>query len=188
MGLGEIEAGIRELGRRQVDEITRHAREEKAKIRQEFESRTERRCAEVTSESSQRKASVRRSILSAARLEASSMIALEKEKTVEEVFKAARERVLGLPAGRKKKLLMAMLEDRTLIDGKTVVLAGVECARLLQKNDGLAVRVQDIGDFGVIITSEDGRIAIDKRLDTALAGLKEDITSELHKMLFAQQR
>lgn len=188
MGLEEIEAGIRELGRRQVEEITRQLKEEKARIKQECENEAERRCAGITSESSRKKASLRRGILSAARLEASSMIALEKAKVVERVFNAARERILGLPARDKSRLLSTMLEDRMLIDGKPVVLAGGECAKLLQKNDGYTVRTQDIGDFGLIITSEDGRISIDKRLNTALAELKETVNPELHRMLFAQTR
>lgn len=188
MGLGEIEAGVRARGKSQVDGIIRQTKEGKARIRQECESETARRCAEIAAESSRKKAAVRRSILSAARLEASNMIALEKAKSIERVFNAARERVLELPAGGRKKLLSMMLEDRRLIDRKAVVLAGGACAKLLPKNDGFTIKIQDIGDFGFIITSEDGKISIDKRLNAALAEARETFTPELHRMLFAQPR
>lgn len=184
MGLEDIEAKIRGQGKRQADEIRLKARDEMDGISKQYEVEGRQKCDKIAVDYKKKSAALVRGILSTARLQASNLVAMEKSRIIESVFDSARNEVLKLLAEGKKKILAAMLEGKSLIDGKPVVLIEAKYAGLLPKSGGIEVKTQDIGNFGLILTSKDGLIRIDKRLNTMLKDFSEKIKPDLCEILF----
>jgi vacuolar-type H+-ATPase subunit E/Vma4 len=129
---------------------------------------------------------LRRSIVSAARLRALNLVAVEKVRAVENAFSSAKESVLNLPDSQKKNLLSKMLVDKSLIDGRVTVLIDKKYAGLLPKANGVEVKTQKLDDFGFIMTSKDGLVLVDKRLNAVLSEISEKIKPELCSILFGE--
>ena len=184
MGFEDIESKVRDKSRRQVEEIKAKTREEVSKIKSQLDQDAVDRCEKIRADCEKKSSTLRRSIVSTARLKALNKVAIEKARAIEGVFKSAKESVLNLPSDRKKKLLSKMLEDKSLIEGKVTVLIDKKYAGLLLKANGVEVKTQKMDDFGFIISSKDGMVWVDKRLDAVLDGISEKIKPDLCSILF----
>ncbi|MBM3309337.1 MAG: hypothetical protein FJY77_03700 [Candidatus Altiarchaeales archaeon] len=184
MGLRDIEAGIREKSRRQVEEIKSKTRDEISGVKNQLEMEVRDKCGKITLDSSKKSAALRRSIISNARISALNMVAVEKAKTLDSVFTSARAAVLSLLPDGKRKILSKLLVDRSLIEGRVTLLVDRKYTRLLPKLRGVEIKTQKLDDFGFILSSQDGLICVDRRLSTVLEELSERIKPELCGILF----
>ncbi|MFH1125615.1 MAG: V-type ATP synthase subunit E [Candidatus Altiarchaeota archaeon] len=186
MALEDIEAKIRAEGREQVEEIRAKAGKDIEKIKEHCNQELKQKCGKIDSDCEKKKAALRRSILSAARIKASNLVAMEKARAIAGVFEAARQEVLKLPEGDKKRIIARMLEDKSLFDEKPLVYVEEKYLKFLPKSDGFEVKKSSIGDFGIILSSRDGLITVDKRLNVLLEELSDKITPKLCEILFKE--
>jgi len=187
MGLEDINAKIRRQGRKQVEEVRAAAREKINAITREVDGHTRQKLQKMAVDYAKKSSSMRGSILSNARMQASHRIAMEKSRLIGGVFSAARERILEMPASEKKKIMSSMLADLPLIHGKPVVLVEKQYSGMLPKSRAFDVKTEDIGDFGLILTSSDGSVKIDKRISSMLAALSDQMAPELCRILFKEK-
>ncbi|MDD5112090.1 MAG: V-type ATP synthase subunit E [Candidatus Altiarchaeota archaeon] len=187
MAFEEIAAGVRAEGRAEIEEIRLNAKQEMRRLREESESETRSRLEALAAERKQNEAAVKRSVISAARRDASNRTAQAKADAVSRAFKAAGDAVLALPDAAKKKMLSAMIDRIPETKGPARVLIDSHYKQLIPAKSGATVKTQELGDFGVIIESEDGRIRVDMRLQTLLSELYETIAPEVADILFKNE-
>lgn len=186
MGLEEIEASIRGQGRKQIADLKDKASEEMKQIKRQFDGETDKECKKTSLEFEKKSESLRKGILNEARTRASNLIAVEKSRLVEQVLREAEEKVRKMPEEAKRKMLSKMLEGLD-IGEKCTLLVESQCAALIPKSAKFEVKRQELGDFGFVLSSRDGLITVDRRLDSLMQEISEKNRHEVSEILFKER-
>jgi len=175
---------IRQAGRNRADEKFRQGRQS---LQREFE----RRIADAEQLEQDKK---NRSVI-ALRSARGMEVLSAKNAVIDEVFDKAVEKLVGLPSGGYKELLLKWLGDAATGDPAELVLnardkqaIGPELLDRTNKgrNEGSAVTLAEESaeiSGGFVLRTE--RYEIDRTLDSIIADLKEDMAPEIAAELFA---
>lgn len=184
MGLGELEERLESEAeaekKRILEEAEKKAAGETARFSREVEQAYNQSCSRTLKAAEARA----KGVVGRARIEGGQKISEARKTILDEVFEESLKRVEGLSDGEKKKILKSWLEDAKSI--KNPVLRVDSAYAGLLKDSGCEVRAEDLGEFGFIAMSSDGRETMDFRASRVLEKLKPGITPKLLEILWGR--
>jgi len=186
MGLDELAGRLRQ-----------DAEQEKEKIRREAESQAQRErdkyCKDVDgafekelSKGARLAELSRKELVGNASIDAQVALSNAKQEIMNSVFEKSVEKILALSDLEKKKLLEKLAESKNQIDGKVKVLVDPKYQKLLKKTKDAEVHAEKDLGFGLVLESADGKIKIDCRITSLVAGLKNDLKPEIAQILWGE--
>ncbi len=177
--LDKIEKKIREAGDKEIEELDKEAEGRIAEIRKEIEEEGVKAFDEVLDTRKNELDLIPRRILSDARMEKKKMLDSKKTEMVEAVFEEAKARILAMNHKEKASLMKSLAANGSKDISDPVYYVDKEYVNLL---DG--AKVENIGDFGVIVRSKDGSTSVDNTLNSVMGGLELVLKPGIVKILF----
>jgi vacuolar-type H+-ATPase subunit E/Vma4 len=179
--LEKIEKKIREAGDKEIEEIDKEAEGRIAQVRNEIEEEGVKAFNEVTDTRKNELDLIPRRILSDARMERKKLVDSKKTEIVEGVFEEAKARILAMNHKEKAAVMKSLAANGSKDISDPVYYVDKEYADLL---DG--AKVENIGDFGVIVRSKDGSSSVDNTLNSVMGGLQLVLKPAIVKILFKE--
>jgi V/A-type H+-transporting ATPase subunit E len=180
---------IREEAKVQADAIRQRAREEAEKVRREILDRAQQEADRSRSQT-----------LASAQLQARTMQLEHREKLLDRVFQAAKEKLSDLQNRPDYDQLAAMLLREALVQlrvNKAEIRADQATRAILEKKALNDISSELQGQFtfadnleegrGVVIEAADGKLHYDNTLETRLKRLQSTLRSSVHKILMGEQ-
>jgi vacuolar-type H+-ATPase subunit E/Vma4 len=180
---------IREDAKAKADAIRQRAREEAEKARREILDRAQQEADRSRSQA-----------LAGAELKARTMQLEQREKLLDRVFQAAKEKLVDIQKRPDYDQLAAMLLREALVQlrvNKADVRADPATRALLEKKALNDISSELKGQFtfsdnleegtGVVIEASDGRLHYDNTLETRLQRLQSTLRASVYKILMGEQ-
>jgi vacuolar-type H+-ATPase subunit E/Vma4 len=180
---------MREEAKAKADAIRQRAQEEAEKARREILDQAQQEAERLRSQS-----------LSSAQLKARTMQLEHREKLLDRVFDAAREKLADIQTRPDYDQLAAMLLREALTQlrvDKAEIHADPATRALLEKKALKDISSELNGQFnvadnleegrGVVIDAADGRLHYDNTLETRLERLQGTLRAAVHKILMGEQ-
>jgi V/A-type H+-transporting ATPase subunit E len=180
---------MREEAKIKADAIRQRAQEEAEKVRREILDRAQQEAERLRSQS-----------LSGAQLKARTMQLESREKLLDRVFAAAREKLADVQKRPEYDQLATMLLREALTQlrvNKAHIRADQATRALLEKKALKEISSELKGEFtfaenleegrGVVIEAADGKLHYDNTLETRLERLQGTLRASVHKMLMGEQ-
>ncbi|ODS36861.1 MAG: hypothetical protein A7316_00480 [Candidatus Altiarchaeales archaeon WOR_SM1_86-2] len=181
MGLKEIEAKIREDGQKQVDDINEKADRRIKLIDERIDDYAKKQAEKVRKDKMSEIELLARQIIADANIKAKQRADKERNLVIDRVFDAAKSKILNASDKEKKEMLESLAAEGTKeIKGGAEILVDKKYAKLLK--DAVP---SDIGDFGVIIKSNDGKLKIDNTLNNRLKQMEPNLRPKIASVLFS---
>lgn len=167
-------------------------------IRQRAQAEAENARREILDRAQQEADRVRSQTVSSAQLKARTMQLEQREKLLDRVFRAAREKLVDIQKSKDYDQLAAMLLREALTQlrvNKAEVRADSATRALLEKTlKDLSSELNGqftVGDnleegTGVIVDAGDGRLHYDNTLETRLERLQSSLRASVHKILMGE--
>jgi V/A-type H+/Na+-transporting ATPase subunit E len=186
----EVDASqIREEAKTKADEIRQRAREEAEKVRREILDRAQQEADRSRSQT-----------LASAQLKARTMQLEHREKLLDRVFQAAREKLAEVEKRPDYDQLAAQLLREALVQlrvNKAQIRADQATRALLEKKALNDISSELKGQFtladnleegtGVVVEAADGRLQYDNTLETRLQRLQSILRASVYKVLMGEQ-
>lgn len=186
----EVEAKqIREEARVKADTIRQRAQEEAERVRREILERAQQEAERLRSQT-----------LASAQLKARTMQLEHREKLLDRVFRAAREKLADIHKRPDYDQLAAMLLREALVQlrvNKAEIRADQATRALLEKKALGDISSELNGEYtlgdsleegtGVIVEAADGRLHYDNTLETRLQRLQSTLRASVYKILTGEQ-
>ena len=180
---------MREDARAKADAIHQRAREQAEKARREILDQAQQEADRLRSQA-----------LASAQLKARTMQLEHREKLLDRVFQAAREKLADIPKRPDYDQLAAMLLREALVQlrvNKAEVRADPATRAILEKRALNDISSELKGEFilagnleegnGVVIEAADGKLHYDNTLETRLQRLQSTLRSSVHRILIGEQ-
>ena len=103
----------------------------------------------------------------------------EKNKLIDQVFDNARMQIMGYSDKEKTAILEALAKQGKKIIKDADILVDKKYSKLLKD-----AKPKDLGDFGVVVQSKDGKIRIDNTLNNLLKQMETDMRPKIAEVLF----
>lgn len=180
MGIEKIENKIRDAGQREMEEIKRNAEKEIRKIENEINEEALKAYREVKEKRKQELILMPRRIVSDAVMEKKKRTEEKRIEFVYRAFDTAKDRILSMDKETKKKILKNLAEEGKR-HAKNPLL-------YVDKNysDLITATAKNIGDFGVVVESEDKTLIIDNTLNNVMKRIEPNLKPRLAKILFGE--
>lgn len=180
---------MREEAKSKANAIRQRAQEEAENVRREILERAQQEAERLRSQS-----------LSSAQLKARTMQLESREKLLDRVFEAAREKLADVQKRPDYDQLAAMLLREALTQlriNKADIKADQATRALLEKKALKEISSELKGQFtfaenleegrGVVIEAAEGKLHYDNTLETRLERLQGTLRSSVHKLLMGEQ-
>ncbi len=180
---------MREEARTRADEIRQRARGDAEKARREILDKAQQEADRLRSQT-----------VSSAQLKARTMQLEHREKLLDRVFQAAREKLADIQKRPDYDQLAAMLLREALVQlrvNKAEIRADPATRAILEKKALNDISSELKGEFtfadnldegrGVVIEAADGKLHYDNTLETRLQRLQSTLRSSVHKILIGEQ-
>lgn len=180
---------LKEEAKTRADAIRQRAREEAEKEKQEILDRARQEADRLRSQS-----------LASAQLKARTMQLEDREKLLDRVFQAAREKLPEIQKRPDYPQLAATLLREALVQlrvNKAEVRADKTTRDLLEKGTLAELSNELNGQYtlgepleeglGVIVEAAEGRLHYDNTLETRLRRLQSNLRASVHKILMGEQ-
>ena len=180
---------MREEAKTKADAIRQRAREEAENVRREILERARQEADRLRSQT-----------LSSAQLKARTMQLEHREKLLDRVFEAAKEKLADIQKRPDYDQLAAMLLREALVQlrvNKAEIRADQATRTLLEKKALKDISGELNGQFtvsenleegrGVIVDAGEGRLHYDNTLETRLQRLQSTLRASVYKLLMGEQ-
>jgi vacuolar-type H+-ATPase subunit E/Vma4 len=180
---------IREEAKTQADAIRQRARVEAEKVRREILDKAQQEADRLRSQT-----------VSSAQLKARTMQLESREKLLDRVFDAAKEKLADIQKRPDYDQLAAMLLREALVQlrvNKAEIRSDPATRAILEKKALNDISSELKGQFtfadnleegsGVVIEASDGKLHYDNTLETRLQRLQSTLRSSVHKILMGEQ-
>ncbi len=179
MGLEELESRIMEDADKQIQKIEEESNKKIKEIREEIEEDANQEAEKILRKGRQEANLTYRRIIADIIIKGKHRIEKRKNSIIEDAFGRARNNILESSDPEKKKFLEKLID----MDGDEVhepqIMVDPKYANLVKE-----AKTVDIGDFGVVIQSSDGKMRIDNTLNNKINRLKTTLRAEISSMLF----
>ena len=180
---------MREEAKTKADEIRQRAQEEAEKVRREILDKAQQEADRLRSQT-----------VSSAQLKARTMQLEHREKLLDRVFQAAKEKLGDIQKRPDYDQLAAMLLREALVQlrvNKAEIRADQATRAILEKKALNDISSELKGQFtfadnleegsGVVVDAADGKLHYDNTLETRLQRLQSTLRSSVHKILMGEQ-
>ncbi len=180
---------MREEARVKSDDIRQRAQVEAEKVRREILDKAQQEADRLRSQT-----------VSSAQLKARTMQLEHREKLLDRVFQAAKEKLSDIQKRPDYDQLAAMLLREALVQlrvNKAEIRADPATRAILEKKALNDISSELKGEFtladnleegsGVVIEAADGKLHYDNTLETRLQRLQSTLRSSVHKILMGEQ-
>jgi V/A-type H+/Na+-transporting ATPase subunit E len=180
---------MREEAQARADDIRQRAQQEAEKARREILDKAQQEADRLRSQT-----------VSSAQLKARTMQLESREKLLDRVFQAAREKLADIQKRPDYDQLAAMLLREALVQlrvNKAQIRADPATRAILEKKALNEISSELKGEFtfadnleqgsGVVIEAADGKLHYDNTLETRLQRLQSTLRSSVHKILMGEQ-
>jgi V/A-type H+-transporting ATPase subunit E len=180
---------MREDAKAKADAIRQRAQGEAEKVRREILDKAQQEADRLRSQN-----------VSGAQLKARTLQLEQREKLLDRVFQAAREKLAEIQKRPDYEQLAAMLLREALVQlrvNKAEIRADPATRALLEKNALKDISSELNGQFtmadnleeglGVVIEAAEGKLHYDNTLGTRLQRLQSTLRSSVHKLLIGEQ-
>ncbi len=179
MSLEELENRIMEDAKKEIQEIKRDAEKKIRNIREKNEREAEQEAEKILKEGEQEANLTHRRIIADIVIKGKERIEKRKNSIIDDAFERARKNILESSDLEKRKFLENLIERDMDKVPEPQILVDRKYASLIKE-----AKAADIGDFGVIIQSRDGKVRIDNTLNNRINRLKTTLRPEISSMLF----
>lgn len=180
MGLNKIEAKIKEKGDVELKEVENNTRTEMDSIEREIMAEVETARKRVTDKRKQELDLIPKRIISNARMEMKLQVDSKKSELVRNVFEEAKKKILEMGNKDKERILKNLIADAKKNVRSPVVYVDKKYSKLTK------AKAKEIGDFGVIVESEDGSTRVDNTLNSIMLRREPDLKSKVGGILFGE--
>jgi V/A-type H+-transporting ATPase subunit E len=187
MTIDNIIKKINEESSAEINKILEEARNESKEMEAEANKSISSELASIQNEGKKRITIMRNIHLSEARRTARRTALSAKEDLIEECFSQAKERLKSMTGEEYKQVLVQIInESLPLINNKgNVILSREEDRAILSSFPNLSIKSGTTSALGgLIFESIDGKVVVDNTFDAILERQKEDIRTEIAKILF----
>ncbi len=180
---------MREEAQAKADDIRQRAQQDAEKVRREILDKAQQEADRLRSQT-----------VSSAQLKARTMQLESREKLLDRVFQAAREKLADIQKRPDYDQLAAMLLREALVQlrvNKAQIRADPATRAILEKKALNDISSELKGEFtfadnleegsGVVIEAADGKLHYDNTLETRLQRLQSTLRSSVHKILMGEQ-
>ena len=180
---------IREEAKTKADAIRQRAQEEAEKVRQEILDKARQEADRMRSQT-----------VASAQLKARTMQLEHREKLLDRVFQAAKEKLADVQKRPDYDQLAAMLLREALVQlrvNKAEIRADQATRQLLEKKALKDISSELKGEFtvadnleegrGVVVEAADGRLHYDNTLETRLQRLQSTLRASVYKLLMGEK-
>ena len=179
--LDKIEKKIRSTGEKETEAFEKEADSKIAVIRSEIKEDAQRAYDAVLEERKKELELIPRRILSDARMERKKETDSVKALMVEKAFEGAKSAILAMNKKDKAKILKMLADNASQQITDPLVYVDKQYADLFE-----GAKMENIGDFGVIVRSIDGTISVDNTLNTILKRFDLSLKPAIVKVLFKE--
>ncbi|ODS42748.1 MAG: hypothetical protein MSIBF_05495 [Candidatus Altiarchaeales archaeon IMC4] len=179
MGLSEIEKRIRDEAASEIEAINKEVQAKVDEIKQDIKAEAKKKADKIRKDGASEAALEYRRMIADAVIESSDLLEKEKNLLMRKVFEEARQKIESLPDAEKKKILERLAADGKKSIKDPQVLVDKKYAKLIS-----GAKASDIGDFGAILESKDGKMRIDNTLGTRLGQIEKSMRSDVALRLF----
>jgi len=180
MGVEEIEQRIADDAQREIEGIRAQSEKEVEDARRENEQAADVEHDKVLKSGRSEIELIKRRIIADASIKARQMVEQEKSDLVDSVFSYTRERIMEMDDSKKAQILKRL--STVSADAKDMdIMVDKSCAKLIK-----GAVTSDIGDFGVVLVSKDGKTRIDNTLSNRLGHLEIVMRPDVVKALFGE--
>ncbi|MEA1925115.1 MAG: V-type ATP synthase subunit E family protein [Candidatus Altiarchaeota archaeon] len=179
MGLEELESRIMEDAEKQIRKINEEANRKIEDIREEIERDANQEAEKILKKGKQEANLTYRRIIADIIIKGKDRIEKRENSIIDDAFGRVRNAILESSDPEKRKFLGKLIErDRNKVH-EPQMMVDVKYANLIEE-----AKAGDIGDFGVVIQSRDGKMRIDNTLNNRINRLKTTLRPEISSMLF----
>ncbi len=179
--LDKIEKKIRSTGEKEIEALEKEADKKIAEIRNEIKEDAEKAYDAVIEERNKELDFIPRRILSDARMERKKEIDSTRTALVENAFEGAKTVILDQNKKDKAKSMKMLADNGSQQITDHVIYADKQYADLFE-----GARLEDLGDFGVIVRSSDGTVSVDNTLNTIMKRFDLSLKPAIVKVLFKE--
>jgi len=170
---------IEEAGRKEIDRIRKDTDAQIREIRKKFEEEAIGQAKKILDNAKSEAHLAKERILSNAKIEAREMADKKKNALIDNVFEKAKEMILSSGEAEKKKLLISLEEEGKRDIKNPEVFVDKKYANLIR-----SAKTMNLGDFGVLIKSRDGKETVTNTLTEKTEHIKTTMRHEVAKVLF----
>ena len=180
MAIKDIESEIKKEGSKEIKRINKIADNNVKIIEEAIEKHAKNEAEKVRKESENKAELMRRQIIAEANIRGKQMIETRKNELIDQVFDNTKMQILGLEDKEKKEILQGLAETgkKSIKDAEIIVDKKYE--KLLK-----GAKSQDLGDFGVVLQSKDGKVKVVNTLNNRLKQMETDLRPRVAEVLFA---
>ena len=179
MGAERLIKSIEDEGKNEADKIKRDAAARVKEIKKGFEDEARRKAEKIIENARSEANLAKERIISNAKMESRRMQDEKMNEIIDDVFEKAKKRVLDMSDAEKKKILSRLAKEGASDIDNAQMYTDKKYVKLLP-----GAKAADIGDFGVIAKSEDGKSAVTNTLTEKMNFIKETMRHEIAKVLF----
>lgn len=181
MGLKEIETEIRKEGKEEIKRTKRETEKTIKEIRGKIEEEANEEYKKEKLQRWKELEMIPKKIISDAKMQKRREINVKRVELLEQVFEKAQENILKLPEKEKKKILKNLIKGGEIKN--SVIYLDKKYSPLLKNISNL--KAKNIGDFGIIIESQDGSLRINNTLQNVMKRIRTKLEPEIAKILFS---
>jgi len=179
MSIKDIENEIREEGSKRIAKINAVAKDNVKIIEQTIEKYAKSEAEKVRKAEMRKAELMRRQIVADASIKGKHMMETEKNKLIDQVFDNAKMQILGASDKEKTAILENLAKEGKKGIKDADVVVDKKYSQLLKSAKSI-----DLGDFGVIVQSKNGKIRIDNTLNNCLKQMEIDLRPKIAGVLF----
>jgi vacuolar-type H+-ATPase subunit E/Vma4 len=184
MGYAELEKSIREEYAQRIRLVNESAKKKEDAILEAIREDARAESERILSDYGRRANLISRQIIGKANMEAMRLLDDEKARILDDTFQKLLERLNTLSDGQKSKLMAHLASDEAIIEGDKTVRVRAQDAQFLPPNLKSTVKTEDIGEFGLIISSADGLISVDNRISQAASRIWDELLPDVTGIMF----
>ncbi len=200
MNAEQVVKKILDDARAKAEGIERAAAERTAAQRERFEREIASYTGETEQMAEKKAAEEKEHIVARARMEAARSVLSEKQKIIDEVFRAARKKMIDMPAKAYREWISDMLgkavetgKEEVILDTRedridAAFLKSIKADKARSKDGHLTLSEQrrDLGGGGFILV--DGKVRTNVSFNQLLAEAREELEYEIATMLYNREQ
>lgn len=184
MGFVDLKQHISRQAKKEKKRILDQARNRAEEIRGEYDSELQEVWVKTLKEGEKRAHLAEKEILGQARVESKIRESQVKSQIIKDLFSEARKEIQRLPDEKISAYLSFLIDKAELPDQKKTVIVCPEYADLVSHKKSVNLVEKDLGDLGLVVEGEDGRVSLDFTLGNILDDIRQKKTPEVSEILF----
>jgi len=185
MSAEKIIKRIKKDAEKEVKNILKEAEKQAAKIQDDTKKQVKTEVEKILRDGKKQCENIKKILISKANQDVKREIIKAQEKIIEECFNKAYQKLFSLPEKKYADMVTRLIKKSCAELGRQCLITiSRDIDRKIAEKLGIKVEGQVKASGGVILKSADGKITIDNTFDSILKRRKDELRTQVGKILF----